>query len=117
MDDETREKAVDVLVNAIGGLDEPVMPLAEKCLDFLIEAGFHIAEWRPIKDAPRDSTTVLIGCTVEQRDNPPYRGNGVFTGFYDPADGAWWPTAATFNGPFVQPTVFMDLPDPPKPPE
>lgn len=67
-----------------------------------------MAEWMPIETAPKDGSTVLVGCAVRvgvaahvapgrRFRGKPWRANGQW------GEQLWW-----------EPTHWMPLPEPPK---
>jgi hypothetical protein len=61
-----------------------------------------MSEWRPISDAPKDGTVVLV---CDDKDYPRHLGAATY------ADGCWWWES---EGHEAFPTHYMPLPKEPK---
>lgn len=77
-----------------------------------------MSEWQPIETAPKDKTLLLYGRQVggSKDDLAGWDGNIVASGYWDGIDGSWCVTGSTWRGPFIGPTHWMPLPEPPPAP-
>ena len=72
------------------------------------------AAWRPIEEAPKDGTSVLLYAECShQVELLSFKEPIVLTGYWDEIDQAWCSTTSTWEGPFFEPTHFQPLPAPP----
>ena len=69
--------------------------------------------WNTIETAPRDRRLLLFG-QMRRYEGLQVNGPEVFTGYYDDIDDAWCGSGSTAEGPFYDPTHWMELPEPPK---
>lgn len=78
-----------------------------------------MSDWQPIETAPRDGRTVLV---FGKPDNLIFDGNllvtfnvaSSHTAHWDHIDEAFCLSGGSWLGPFVEPTHWMPLPDPPE---
>lgn len=78
--------------------------------NMLMERG---GEWQPIETAPKDGPLLLYGL-MGPTEMLRFNGPIVTSGYYwDSIDG-WYSTASTWVGPFVEPSHWMPLPEPPQ---
>lgn len=69
--------------------------------------------WRPIAEAPRDGTRVLLFYSLHKEVKPSDTGVGFMNQYGDDARNCWW--ELEFSG-RVHPTHYMPLPEPPSRP-
>ena len=74
--------------------------------------------WRPIAEAPRDGTTILVygqpsDLVIDENTLVSFKAPRVYTAAWDEIDGAFCLSGGSWLGPFVGPTHFMPLPPPP----
>ena len=75
-------------------------------------------EWQEIETAPKDGTTILI---VGKPDNlvvngdtlTSFKQSAIYTAAWDEIDAAFCLSGGSWLGPFVDPTHWMPLPEPP----
>lgn len=73
-----------------------------------------MSEWQDISTAPKDCSNIVLFGTVTSTDQLTFGDKpGVYTGYWDDIDEAWCMSASTFSGPFVTPTHWQPLPEPP----
>lgn len=74
-------------------------------------------EWQPIETAPKDKLILLFGLLDPHPEDIGLHGNldrpGRYTGYWCQLDEAWSVAGGTWLGPWVNPTHWMPLPDPP----
>ena len=72
--------------------------------------------WRPISEAPRDGTTVILYGRMRENPHLHWHRANVFSGYWDAIDNAWCATGSRFDGPFFDPTHWCPTPKPPDKP-
>jgi hypothetical protein len=65
--------------------------------------------WRPIEEAPKDVSRLLLFCNPLTTDTLAFERPFVTTGYWDIIDEAWCATTSDFSGPFLEPTHFITL--------
>ena len=70
--------------------------------------------WQPIDTAPKDRCVLLYGVTCPGEVMVQFRKPKVFSGYWSRLDESWTTDGSHWDGPFVDPTHWMPLPDPPK---
>lgn len=76
------------------------------------------AMWRPISEAPKDGTRLLLRGKLQPIPSNQELYSGLelpatTAGYWDTIDVAWCIVGATWTGPFFEPTHFMHIPSPP----
>lgn len=69
-------------------------------------------KWQGMRTAPKDRH-VLLYARIQAFDGLTVKEPLVVSGYWDAIDGAWCSTTATWTGPFLKPSKWMPLPDPP----
>lgn len=98
-------------------LNNDGLPISSAINEILIKYSSLLAEverlnkpdgWRPIAEAPRDWSNVILFL--------PENGNQVIQGYYDADDECWRSMSSmnTDHNEAVKPTHFQPLPEPPK---
>ena len=113
------EAAADAVAEGIYGpaFDPHLNPEAWEWCEKIAKAVLHALQsegWRPISEAPRDGTQLLLFAAVPEVEGLSFDGPIRLTGYWDSLDEAWCSTLSTFHGPFVKPTHFMPLAAPPE---
>ena len=75
--------------------------------------------WRQIETAPKDGRTVLIfgkpnNLVINGDELLTFKQAAIYTAAWDEIDEAFCLSGGSWLGPFVAPTHWMPLPDPPK---
>ena len=74
-----------------------------------------MSEWKPISEAPKDGTQVLLFGSVTGGGEVIFpRRSIILSGYWDSTDAAWCSTTADWTGPFVDARLWMPLPSPPE---
>ncbi len=75
-------------------------------------------EWRDISTAPRDRTILVFGKPDDLIMNNialvKFKNPAAYTAAWDELDEAFCVSGGSWLGPFIEPTHWMPLPDPPK---
>jgi Protein of unknown function (DUF551) len=75
-----------------------------------------MSDWQPIETAPKDGTSILVYGRPNDIDGLVYfRGPSTHSAAWDEIDDAFCLTGGTWTGPFIEPTHWMPLPEPPQP--
>lgn len=70
--------------------------------------------WRDISTAPKDGHCLLYGRQTDKSSDVRFKGEFVTTGYWDAMDEAWCATGSNWTGPFLEPSHWMPLPEPPE---
>lgn len=72
-------------------------------------------EWRPIKDAPKDGTVILLWGKLRDPGLTEWHSTGKLrvVGYWDHVDSAWSLVSTPWTGPFFDPVCWAELPDAP----
>lgn len=78
-----------------------------------------MTEWQPIETAPRDYKQTIVWQpkafdTFEAGQRMATSPPGPYNAHWDEVDQAWCLSGGTWTGPFLEPTHWMPLPEPPK---
>lgn len=69
--------------------------------------------WRPIETAPKRGMILVYGQPKDTEDLR-FTGPGIHAAYWDEIDQAYCLDGGTWLGPFIAPTHWMPLPEPPK---
>ena len=74
-----------------------------------------MSEWMPIETAPKDHAILVYG-KAQDTQNPLVRFTkaGVYSAYWDEIDDSFCLSGASWVGPFIKPTHWMPLPEPPE---
>lgn len=77
-----------------------------------------MSEWRTIDSAPRDGTRVLVygkpePLRMDGETLVEWNITGVHAAYWDACDGAFCLDGGSWLGPFIEPTHWQPLPEPP----
>lgn len=75
-----------------------------------------VPQWRDISTAPKGRVILLFGQIGYGRSEAHPTGPIRACGYWDEIDEAWAFTNTTWEGPFMAPTHWTDLPSPPEQP-
>lgn len=73
-----------------------------------------VSGWRPIETAPKDGTTILVFGHPESIELVRYTRAAVYSAAWDNIDEAFCLSGGTWLGPFIEPSHWMPIPEPPK---
>lgn len=71
--------------------------------------------WQDVSTAPKDRHLLLCGQQIPDNSGVRFGGVIVTSGYWDGIDSSWCMTGSTWQGPFIEPTHWMPLPEPPTP--
>lgn len=77
-----------------------------------------MSEWQPIETAPKDGRSILVfgwPSNLEVNGNVlvSYKRAAIYSASWDEIDEAFCLSGGSWLGPFVKPTHWMPLPEPP----
>ena len=73
-----------------------------------------VTGWQPIETAPKDQSVLLYGKSDDTfTSEVSFPHPVVFSGYWCSLDGAWCTTGSSWVGPFMKPTHWQPLPEPP----
>lgn len=110
--------AYDALRSAVrsGDFDaaEAALDRYEQWADYVFDAR-HAPQWRPISEAPRDGTPILVFGQPEKHPhlNSWFERPVCIAAYWCAIDDAFCIMGGDWLGPFVNPTHFMPLPEAP----
>jgi len=70
-------------------------------------------EWNPIETAPKDGTNILVYGKPTDIEGCEFRTAGVHAAYWDAIDRSFCLKGATWLGPFIAPSHWQHLPEPP----
>lgn len=71
-----------------------------------------MGEWKPITTAPKD-VSILVWGKPSDIEGCTFTAPGVHTAYWDEIDSSFCIKGATWLGPFIKPTHWQPLPEPP----
>lgn len=69
-----------------------------------------MSQWQSIETAPKDMQILLFGSQTKHDSGVRFKGDFVFSGYWDDIDSAWCSTGSTERGPWFNPSHWMPLP-------
>lgn len=72
-----------------------------------------MTEWQPIETAPKDGTGILVYGLPSDIEGVRFTSPGVHAAYWDSIDSAFCLKGASWLGPFIKPTHWQPLPEPP----
>ena len=80
-----------------------------------------MTQWQPVETAPKDRVILIYGkpsnLILDGNFLTVFHRAAIFTAEWDDIDASFVLSGGSWLGPFVNPTHWMPLPDPPKEPE
>ncbi len=77
-----------------------------------------MSEWQDISTAPKDGTILVFGkpcdLVIGNVVMVKFKNPAAYTAAWDELDEAFCVSGGSWLGPFIEPTHWMPLPDPPK---
>ena len=73
-------------------------------------------DWQPIDTAPKDGRSILVYGLPKDIEGVRFTAPGVHAAYWDSIDSSYCLKGASWLGPFIEPTHWMELPAPPADP-